>query len=916
MSRIPAYTAVTLAGLLPAWAAALGLGEIESRSFLNQPLAAEIPVVSDNPAELAGLDVSLASPETFSQYGLTRTAALADLRFAVVPGPGGGSIRVTSGQAVTEPFLTMLIEVRWSQGRLLREYTVLLDPPAFATAPARQPAQQPVEVPAVAAPAAPIPREPVAAEVPAASAPADVAQADAGARTHTVARNETLWGIADQYRPGSSTDINSAMVAIYRANPEAFAGNINRLRAGSVLRIPAGAEMQRVGRGEASAEVQRQNQAWRGAPPAIAAEPPAKLELVPPPEPAATPAPAVPAATPTAPPSAVQADLEESRRLLAIKDAELKALREQVEALEKQAAGEEAAPPTAPEQPGAAPEAATEPTVVAQPPEAVEPPAKPDKPVRVAPSDEGGEGVLGAITGLLTSIWFWLAAAAVLAAAAFVARRRSAAGEWQPAAVGRAQPVATGGSRGSESMIVVEGPAQSTGAFERRAVPRGEEESPLERTISTEGSVNLDQDDPLAEADFHMAYGLYDQAADLLTAALAREPGRRDLQMKLLDVYFVWENREGFIKQARALRDKVGSDADPDWQRVAMMGRQLCAGEALFAGAAADAALDMDLGGPGDSGAGLDFELAGGDGGLDIDFSDTSSGADSSASTRVAQPSWSAAQTQEVPTIEVPGIDVSPTMETPTLESTGLSPTLETPTVETPVSERTQETPTLETPAPGGTARLRAVGRGDERSDQTAEIDLDELGLDLAGLDDAARDMATGLQEALPADDLALDFDLSAGGGGLDGEESTAEMEKGPGLSHITNAMGKSETGSRPAATLADDTVEQPGAGGSLIAPGLSATSDELDALNIDLDFGSAESAQSDLTATGLRTIGAARGPDDATMTEVGTKLDLARAYLDMGDPDGARSILNEVLEEGDPPQRQEARQLLDSLDR
>jgi pilus assembly protein FimV len=909
MSRIPAYTAVTLAGLLPAWAAALGLGEIESRSFLNQPLAAEIPVVSDNPAELAGLDVSLASSETFSQYGLTRTSALADLRFAVVPGPGGATIRVTSGQAVTEPFLTMLIEVRWSQGRLLREYTVLLDPPAFATAPARPAVQQPVETPAVAAPAAPIPREPVASAVPAPGARADVVQADAGARTHTVVRNETLWGIAEQYRPGSSTDINSAMVAIYRANPQAFAGNINRLRAGSVLRIPAGAEMQRVGRSEASAEVQRQNQAWRGAPPDVAAEPPAKLELVPPPEPAAAPAPVVPPAPPTAPPSALQADLEESRRLLAIKDAELQALREQVAALERQAAGEEAAPPTAPK-------AAVEPAVVAPPPEAVEPPAKPEKPARVVPRGADDAGVLGAVTGVLTSIWFWLAAAAVLAAAAFVARRRSAAGQWQPAAVGRAQPVAAGESRGSESMIVVEGPAQSTGAFERRAVPRGEEESPLERTISTEGSVNLDQDDPLAEADFHMAYGLYDQAADLLTAALAREPGRRDLQMKLLDVFFVWENREGFVKQARALRDKVGSDADPDWQRVAMMGRQLCAGEALFAGAGADAALDMDLGGAAGSGAGLDFELAGGDGSLDLDFSDTSSGVDSSASTRVAQPSWSAAQTQEVPTLEVPGIEVSPTMETPTLESTGLSPTVETPTVETPVSERTQETPTLETPAPGGTARLRAVGRGDERSDQTAEIDLDELGLDLAGLDDAARDMATGLQEALSADDLDLDFDLSAGGGGLDGEESTAEMEKGPGLSHITNAMGKSETGSRPAATLADDTVEQPGAGGSLIAPGLSATSDELDALNIDLDFGSAESAQSDLTATGLRTIGAARGLDDATMTEVGTKLDLARAYLDMGDPDGARSILNEVLEEGDPPQRQEARQLLDSLDR
>jgi pilus assembly protein FimV len=92
----------------------------------------------------------------------------------------------------------------------------------------------------------------------------------------------------------------------------------------------------------------------------------------------------------------------------------------------------------------------------------------------------------------------------------------------------------------------------------------------------------------------------------------------------------------------------------------------------------------------------------------------------------------------------------------------------------------------------------------------------------------------------------------------------------------------------------------------------LSATSSELEALNVDLDFG-VESAGADLTATGLRAIGSRR-PEDPTMTEVGTKLDLARAYVDMGDPDGARSILNEVMEEGDPAQRQEARQLLDAL--
>ena len=139
MSRIPATASMALAGLLPVCAAALGLGEIESKSYLNQPLAAEIPVFSEVPSEIAGLNVSLASQETFSQYGLQRPAFLGDLAFSVVPGPRGAVIRINSAQPVGEPFVTMLLEVRWPQGRLLREYTVLLDPPAFA-AGAVQPA--------------------------------------------------------------------------------------------------------------------------------------------------------------------------------------------------------------------------------------------------------------------------------------------------------------------------------------------------------------------------------------------------------------------------------------------------------------------------------------------------------------------------------------------------------------------------------------------------------------------------------------------------------------------------------------------------------------------------------------------------------------------------------------------------------
>jgi pilus assembly protein FimV len=165
--------------------------------------------------------------------------------------------------------------------------------------------------------------------------------------------------------------------------------------------------------------------------------------------------------------------------------------------------------------------------------------------------------------------------------------------------------------------------------------------------------------------------------------------------------------------------------------------------------------------------------------------------------------------------------------------------------------------------------------------------------------------MSTGLQESLPDDAGGLDFDVSAGATATEGEESTAEMEQNRTLKNLARDMSKSDAG---------DTAEQPTAGDSMISRGLSATSGELEALDIDLNLDSSEPSPAALTATGLRTL-RGRVPEDATMTEVGTKLDLARAYLDMGDPDGARSILNEVLEEGDPSQRQEARQLLDGLD-
>jgi pilus assembly protein FimV len=275
-------------------------------------------------------------------------------------------------------------------------------------------------------------------------------------------------------------------------------------------------------------------------------------------------------------------------------------------------------------------------------------------------------------------------------------------------------------------------------------------------------------------------------------------------------------------------------------------------------------------------------------------------------------------------------------METPTIESRGLvastmeTPTIETPTVETP-GGGTLETPTLESAVPGlrpGAADARRQGGGD----QTEEINLEDLGLDLTGLDEAAGELGTGVHDALeggesPADeDFVFDIGSAEDDDGSDllqglDADSTAEMrgmaldEGTLDLPAFSNALEKSAAGRAAARDsntsdtaehrAVEDTAEQPRAA----SPGLGDASAELSQVDFDIGDGSAEDLEPTSVMTGRR-----RGPEGPTMTEVGTKLDLARAYVDMGDPDGARSILNEVLEEGDSTQRQEARRLLDDL--
>ena len=154
MPRCLTRLSLALVLLLSSEVWALGLGEVRLDSALNEPLRAQIELLAASPEEVQDLKVALASPQTFERYGLERPYYLQDISFEVVrTGRADGNyILLRSATPMTEPFLTILVEATWSNGRLLREYTVLLDPPTFAPR-SEAPVQPQVTAPERAAPA-------------------------------------------------------------------------------------------------------------------------------------------------------------------------------------------------------------------------------------------------------------------------------------------------------------------------------------------------------------------------------------------------------------------------------------------------------------------------------------------------------------------------------------------------------------------------------------------------------------------------------------------------------------------------------------------------------------------------------------------------------------------------------------------
>ena len=254
--------AVCIAGAYPLSSGAIGLGDIRSSSHLNQPLNAKIELLSTSAQEAKQIQVRLASADVFNRVGIERPSYLNSLRFTPTIQNGKPVILVSSTQAINEPFLNFLLEVSWPKGQLLKEYTVLLDPPTLlqagettesSTAAVRA---EPKSVGFVKRPAQiqqrtqahnqqqvhvrdgiTLNKKPEAKTT---STPSTVHHNTRKSK-YRVRSGDTLYKIASRLKPrGISSD--QMMVALFRANPEAFRkGNINRLKAGSTLKVPSSA---------------------------------------------------------------------------------------------------------------------------------------------------------------------------------------------------------------------------------------------------------------------------------------------------------------------------------------------------------------------------------------------------------------------------------------------------------------------------------------------------------------------------------------------------------------------------------------------------------------------------------------------------------------------------------------------------
>ncbi len=844
---------------------AVGLGEIELDSALNQRFEAEILLTNVRGLEPQEILPGLASQEDFERIGIERTYELTDLRFSVITNDDGVlAVRITSTRPVVEPFLNFLVEVLWPSGRILREYTVLLDPPVFGeqgieriVAPTRM--EQPLDLEFTMPEPEPEPRP---------TRPTRPSRLDQGSRTGEeygmTGPGDTLWAIALEVRPNSSVSVQQMMLALKRANPDAFINdNINLLKAGHVLRIPSEREIREETFQSAVAKVQVDNEAfesYRGG------ESTAQMDA----------SPRRPSATSGGRASSqdgelrllaseggtggeragqgggdsalvgelenqlsvAEEDLDRARRanselnlrlsdledqletlneIVKLKDDQLAALRAEVQRMQ-------AAEAAAPAQP--APTTASSASLLTNP------------------------LVLGGLALLVVGA----------AAGGMIYMRRK--------------------RQGSESFDDEEF-ATITSDDDLDVAEEGgaDEDEPALSLEEEEEDVSPQTSDVISEAEIYIAYGRFPQAITFLQNAMESEPDRADIQLKLLEVYVQTEDATAFNLQLERLKGLGDESATAQ----AMELQQQIPGAAETAAAAMDATVVSSepiaaIDEPADDDDDLSFDLddldaeteddsldLGDDIELDDDLDLDDDAEDLDIDLELDDDTGGDDDLDLDLDLEADSTDDDDGIELD-LGDDDLDLDLEADTEEASSDDE------IELDLGGDDDGLDLDLGDDDDDDGAIELNLD---------DDDDLDLDSALEEAAEASDDEIELDL--------GDDDEISLDLGDD-DEISLDLGDDDE-------ISLDLDDDDGA----IELNLD---DDGDDGAIELDLGDDDDLDLDLG-----------GDDELNLDEdASTKLDLARAYIDMGDTDGARNVLEEVVKEGDETEKAEASELLEKI--
>lgn len=892
--------AVASAVLVAATANAAGLGKLTVQSSLGQPLRAEIELTAVSAEEAGGLVAKLAPAEAFRTANIDFNPTLLSLRFDVEQRNGRQVIRVTSTQPVNEPFVDMLLELTWTGGRMVREYTFLLDPADLRATQSPQVAA-PVDLARNTAPAASV--APAAAPAaPAAAAPsAPVAQrapARQAAAEYTVKAGDNLTRIASQVKP-VDVSLDMMLVALYRANPEAFSGNnMNRLKSGHILAVPDADTIRSTApegeaRGVVVAHAVDFNAYRAKLAGQVANSTPAKE-----PEVAQNASGKITAKVEEKPNAANTAKDKltlskstastpvEGKTGMAVEDkiarqkeqeesaARIKELEKNTRDLENlMAVKNKAAAQTA-----NASASASASMQASAPVEASAPP-KPKRTL-VIPPKKLEPSLFETLMDNLQYVG--LAAAALLAGAgALIASRRR-----KQFAVPKEETSILGDTAIPSQALIADAGGQSVdtnnSVFNSNFAPSASQ-------------LDTNEVDPVAEADVYIAYGRDAQAEEILKEALRSHPERHAVRLKLLEIYVARKDARSFESQASELYSMTRGQGD-EWAQAAAMGQTLDPGNPLYAeghaspgeadaassfaaapavaaaaaGAAAFSAADFtnDFNAPAPAPApvsasgGLDLDLgfdapaaAASDSNL-MDFGSDMETALPQAADAAVSPASVAAESDNLMDFDLGGLSFEPAAAAP---APAPAEPAAMPEDDFNLAFDAPAAPPAPVPAPA-----------------PAPAPAEDLGMDF-GLDLPAETVAPALP-SVSSDPLDLDL-------------MNFEIPEVPA---VPAPAPETELDAGDFADALHATEE--------VTPAPAPAAQEFDLSGIDLDLdsalGGAAAPAADAASAHVR--------DDtlsAHHMEMDTKLDLAVAYQEIGDKEGARELLDEVLRGGSDDQ-------------